>query len=406
MTIRTLCCLLLAWGSLVAGSAGAEPVRVGADILVRDRLAVLQTKRVGIITNHTGRLSNGTPLVDTLVARGIRVTALFGPEHGIRGAAAAGEKLADARDPATGIPVYSLYGAVRKPTAAMLANVDLLLYDIQDVGVRFYTYISTMALAMEAAAERGIPFVVLDRPNPLGGTLTDGPVRVDSLTSFVGHLPVPVVYGLTCGELARMIAGEGWLAGGVRPDLTVIPMEGWERRMLWTDTGLPWPRPSPNLPTFHCALIYPATCFIEATALSEGRGTDAPFRMVGAPFVDGALLATRLQGHALPGVQWSPVRFTPRSSKHAKVSCGGIRGDVTDPAAFRPMLTALTLLSEIRKAYPAEIGVRPGAMNRLMGSTVPYAELAGGRSPGAIPPLWQEETARFEARAAHYRLYP
>lgn len=397
---------LLLLALLLAAHAGAAPpVRTGADVLVRDRLALLHGKRVGVITNHTGRLADGTHLVDTLVARGVRITALFGPEHGIRGEAAAGEKLSDSRDPATGVPVYSLYGATRKPTPAMLRNVDILLYDIQDVGVRFYTYISTMALAMEAAAEARIPVVVLDRPNPLGGLAVDGPVRVDSLASFVGHLPIPVVYGLTCGELARMIEGERWLPAGLRPDLTVVPMEGWERRMLWPDTGLRWVRPSPNLPTFAAAQIYPATCFIEATDCSEGRGTDAPFQTIGAPYVDGNLLATRLAGRALPGVRWEPVRFVPKVSKHKGTPCGGIRGEVTDQGVFQPLLTALVLLDELRTAYPGTFTVRVPTMNRLMGSVVPWRELAAGRAPSEIPSLWQEELARFTAQAARYRVY-
>jgi len=396
--------LLLAL-SLAAHAGAAPPVRTGADVLVRDRLALLQGKRVGVVTNHTGRLADGTHLADALIARGVRVTALFGPEHGIRGEAAAGEKLGDSRDPATGVPVYSLYGATRKPTPAMLRDVDILLYDIQDVGVRFYTYISTMALAMEAAAEARIPFVVLDRPNPLGGLAVDGPVRADSLTSFVGHLPIPVVYGLTCGELARMIEGEQWLPAGLRPDLTVVPMEGWERRMLWPDTGLRWVRPSPNLPTFAAAQIYPATCFIEATDCSEGRGTDAPFQNIGAPYVDGNLLATRLAGRALPGVRWEPVRFVPKGSKHKGTPCGGIRGEVTDQGSFQPLLTALVLLDELRTAYPGSFTVRVPTMNRLMGSAVPWRELVAGRAPAEIPPLWQEELARFTAQAARYRVY-
>jgi uncharacterized protein YbbC (DUF1343 family) len=202
-----------------------------------------------------------------------------------------------------------------------------------------------------------------------------------------------------------MIEGERWLPAGLRPDLTVVPMEGWERRMLWPDTGLRWVRPSPNLPTFAAAQIYPATCFIEATDCSEGRGTDAPFQNIGAPYVDGNLLATRLAGRALPGVRWESVRFVPKSSKHKGTPCGGIRGEVTDQGVFQPLLTALVLLHELRTAYPGTFTVRVPTMNRLMGSVVPWRELAAGRAPSEIPSLWQEELARFTAQAARYRVY-
>ncbi|MEK9136788.1 MAG: DUF1343 domain-containing protein, partial [Bacteroidota bacterium] len=223
-------------------------------------LNLVKGKKVGLITNHTGRLSSGQHLVDTLLAQGISVVALFGPEHGVRGEAAAGEKVGDTIDAKTGIPVFSLYGKTRTPTSDMLRDVDVLVYDIQDVGARFYTYISTMGLCMKAAIESGIPFIVLDRPNPLGGLKVEGPILEDSLKSFVGMYPIPLVYGLTCGELAMMINGEGWLATSAKADLTVVRMEGWTRSMLWDDTGLSWIRPSPNIPTPVTALVYPGTC--------------------------------------------------------------------------------------------------------------------------------------------------
>jgi uncharacterized protein YbbC (DUF1343 family) len=285
-------------------------VSTGADVLVAEHLDLLKGKRVGLITNHTGRVSSGEFLVDVLLGKKINVVALFGPEHGIRGEAAAGDAVDDGVDDQTGIAVYSLYGATRKPTPTMLEGVDILMYDIQDVGVRFYTYISTMGLAMEAAAEHGIPFVVVDRPNPIGGLKLDGPVLIDSLRSFVGMYPIPVAYGLTCGELAVMIKSEGWL-DLAKLDLTVIWMEGWKRTMLWDDTGCPWVRPSPNIPTPATALVYPATCFIEATNVSEGRGTERPFHFIGAPFIDGGTLSGKLNALRLPGVRFSPTEFTP-----------------------------------------------------------------------------------------------
>lgn len=267
------CCLIIASSATVFAQPG---VKLGNDVLVERHLQLLEGKRVGLIVNHTARLSSGQYLVDMLVQRGIVIVALFGPEHGIRGEGLAGEKISDTKDEKTGIPIYSLYGKTRKPTAEMLANVDMLVYDIQDVGVRFYTYISTMGLCMAAAAEKGIPFIVLDRPNPLGGEKVDGPILDDSLKSFVGMYPIPIVYGLTCGELAKMINAEGWFAtkesgllNRLKCNLTVITMEGWKRKMPWGDTGLEWVPPSPNIKSAQTALVYPMTCLIEATNISE-----------------------------------------------------------------------------------------------------------------------------------------
>src|SRR5512147_368248 len=247
--------------TLIGGQAStAQAVSVGTDFLLKARLDLVSGKRVALIVNHTALTAEGIHLVDALRSRGVAVVRMFGPEHGVRGAAAAGEKVSDGFDSATGIPVTSLYGKIQKPTREMLRDVDILLYDIQDVGARFYTYISTMKLCMEAAAERGIPFVVLDRPNPLGGVLVDGPVLEDSLRSFVGCAPIPIVYGLTAGELARYLVGERLLARGPNPDLLVLPVEGWIRKEMWEGTGLQWIPPSPNLPTQASALAYPATC--------------------------------------------------------------------------------------------------------------------------------------------------
>lgn len=381
-------------------------VKLGADLLVEKHLDLLEGKRVGIVTNHSGRLSNGEFLLDVLRDHGINVVAVFGPEHGVRGNADAGATVRDTVDPRTGTPFFSLYGTIRKPTPKMLENVDLLIYHIQDVGARFYTYISTMALAMEAAAEKGIPFIVLDRPNPLGGVMIDGPVMEDSLRSFVGMFPLPVVYGLTCGELAEMINGEGWLADGKRARLLVIPMEGWTRRMLWDQTGLTWYPPSPNIPSSASALAYPATCMIESTNLSEGRGTAEPFQMIGAPFLDGSRLADALGQAGLPGVRFSEAMFVPSTSKFAGDSCRGIRLEVRDFNRFRPTLTGLSLVQEAQRVSPSDVRIVRKSFFRLVGSAAVLEELSRGDSPVEIASRWLPRLEAFRAIAVHYHIYP
>ncbi|HEX9007002.1 MAG TPA: DUF1343 domain-containing protein [Bacteroidota bacterium] len=383
----------------------AAQIRTGADRLVAERLDLVRGKRVGLVTNQTGRLSTGTYLVDTLRTLGVAVTALFGPEHGIRGVAGPGETVNDSVDERTGIPVFSLYGAVSEPSPAMLRRVDVLVYDIQDVGARFYTYISTMALCMDAAARAGIPFIVLDRPNPLGGLLVDGPVLEDSLKSFVGLLPVPVVYGLTIGELARMTNGEGWLPSGKHADLTVVPVAGWQRAMTWRDTDLPWIAPSPNIPSPEAALAYPATCFIEATNLSEGRGTVAPFQLFGAPFVDASRLATALAELHLPGVAWGPAEFVPEASKQQGKTCYGVRMDVTAFSAYRPLTVAAWILRTLSLQCGDRLQVRAPALTRLAGTHDVGQAMCGRLSIDAVVSRWAQKTKEFERRSAPYRLY-
>jgi uncharacterized protein YbbC (DUF1343 family) len=398
--------LLLILQPFASGSFPSPRVKTGADLLLEKRLDILRGKRIGLITNQSGRVSSGEYLLDALIARGIEVTALFGPEHGIRGTEPAGESVSDSIDGKTHIPVFSLYGRIRKPTPAMLKNVDLLLFDIQDVGARFYTYLSTLGLCMEAAAEMGIPFVVLDRPNPLGGILTDGPVIPDSLRSFVGMFPVPVIYGLTIGELAAMANGEGWLAGGVRADLTVIAMEGWTRTMLWRDTGLPWIPPSPNIRRPETALVYPATCYLEATNMSEGRGTGQPFHVIGAPFVDGPELAAVLSSRELSGLRVSDVRFTPSSSKFAGVDCSGVSMEFTMSDSLRPVRIGLEILCSLRKSCPDSLVVNRRGLARLLGDPGALDLISGGKSPALIAGRWEPGLQAYRAKASRYFIYP
>ena len=405
LTTRVQTCLVVLL--LAAASVGASPrVKVGADVLLERRLDLLQNKRIGLVTNHTGRTSAGEFLVDALIRRGIRVTTIFGPEHGIRGEAGAGDEVKDAVDERTGLTVYSLYGAVRKPTPAMLKNVDLLLYDIQDVGARFYTYISTMGLCMEAAAEQGIEFVVLDRPNPLGGLQTEGPVLPDSLRSFVGAFPVPVVYGLTIGELATLVNEQGWLAQKSKARLTVVPIDGWTRKMRWRDTGLPWVPPSPNIRTPEAALIYPGTCFLEATNLSEGRGTDAPFQIIGGPFLRRDGLASALAQSGIKGMTFRDTSFTPVSSKFEGQLCHGVVIQVQDPDLFNPLLFGLTLLEVLYARAPEYLSVNMRSLSRRLGDSGAYDLIAKGTPVTTVAERWNEPLARFKSVARKYWRYP
>jgi uncharacterized protein YbbC (DUF1343 family) len=388
-----------------SNASGSPLVATGADCLVSDHLGMLKDKRVGLVINHTSRLSSGAFLVDTLQKAGITITALFGPEHGVRGSAGAGEKVADGVDAQSGITAYSLYGERNKPTPEMLRNVDLLIYDIQDVGARFYTYISTLKLCMEAAAEQNIPFMVLDRPDPLGA-LVDGPLMEDSLRSFVGVGPVPVVYGMTCGELANFMNATGWMAGGKKADLTVIRMKGWSRGMTWGETGLPWTAPSPNIPTPETAIVYPATCFMEATQVSEGRGTASPFFQIGAPFLKSDALAAAFNARHLPGVRAYPAHFTPTSSKHAGELCHGIRLEVTDRVAFKPVCTGLVLISELLQQAPDSVKLNHRWLGKLLGKGSVAHFLEKGGNPVSLLDQWESEISCFKEKSSNLWLYP
>jgi uncharacterized protein YbbC (DUF1343 family) len=397
-----------------APDLSAAPVSVGAEILRLHDFDLLQGKRVGVVTNATA-LVGGRHLVDLLKEGGVTVTALFGPEHGIRGTAEDGEAVSGGVDAVTGAVICSLYGETKKPTPAMLRGIDLLLFDMQDVGVRFYTYISTMGLAMQAAAEAGIPFVVLDRPNPLGGSYVSGFVLSPSCRSFVGLYPVPVAHGMTVGELAMMIKGERLLPGLENLDLRIVKMEGWQREMRWPDSGLPWVATSPNIATFEAALAYPGICFFEATSASEGRGTTEPFRLVGRPGLDAAALVTRLSGAGLPGVEFEPATFTPvpvpgvsSRPKYLGRKIEGVRIRITDPAKFLPVETGIHLLSAmvstLGEGKGREAFFRKSGFRELSG-TARLLDMIGTRSPEEIIASWEDEIFRFREAREKYLLY-
>ncbi|MCK5649888.1 MAG: DUF1343 domain-containing protein, partial [Gemmatimonadetes bacterium] len=323
------------------------PVRPGLEVLLSDSIHLIQGLRVGLITNHTGIDSRRAHGIDRLVEiPDVELVALFSPEHGIRGEAEGGVGIQSQGDERTGLPIHSLYGQTRKPTPEMLEGLEALLFDIQDVGARYYTYVSTMALAMEAAGEAGIPFLVLDRPNPIGGIAVQGTVLDPEFATFVGLFPVPMRHGMTAGELARLYVGEF----GIQVDLKVIPVEGWKREMTFGDTNLPWVAPSPNMPSVESALHYPGTCLFEGTNISLGRGTDEAFQILGAPWVDGESLVRALDEYHIPGVRFEAIRFTPTGPGDRKFDgeeIPGVRFTVTSPE-YDPTLAMLALLRELR----------------------------------------------------------
>lgn len=401
--------------SVVVPGRSTPVVRTGADALVAGGFEDLSGLRVGLIANHTTRTGEGH-LGDLLAAaEQLDLVALFGPEHGIRGSAEAGESVRGGRDVRTNVPIHSLYGATRKPTPVMLEGLDVLVFDVQDVGARFYTYISTMGLAMQAAAERGIRFVVLDRPNPLGGRYVSGFVLEEPHRSFVGQFPIPIAHGMTVGELAEMIKGEAMLPGLEDLDLRVVRMSGWERDMTWQQTGLGWIAPSPNLPTLETALLFAGTCLFEALNASEGRGTTRPFELVGSPYLDGEEAAVQLNARKLPGVRFESTRFTPRSiagmssdPRFRDRELGGIRIVVTDPAALHPVETGIHVIDAFRtqaRRSGAALVSRSEWLTTLAGTERLSAMLSRGAAPEEIIGAWKEEVARFDERRRKYLLY-
>ncbi len=399
-----------------AESDSGLEVRSGAGAAAANQFALLEGQRVGLIVNHTAQVDS-VHLIDLMAAApGVEITALFGPEHGLRGEYAAGEKITDGRDEATGAPVYSLYGDSRAPTSAMLDSVDVLAFDIQDIGARFYTYISTLGLSMQAAAREGIPFVVLDRPNPLGGERVAGFIMEPQYESFVGMYPIPIQHGMTVGELARMIQGEGFLEGLDSLDLRVVEVENWSRGMLWPGTGLPWIAPSPNIPEFDNALVYPGAALFEATSASEGRGTQNPFVLLGAPWVDAEALVDTLNNRDLPGVRFEQARFTPEAIPGMAPypdlegqQLQGLRYVVTEPEAFKPVATGIHVLYAFYLQAPEQLEPpfinNPEWLARLSGTDTLYDMLMSGATPREIIDAWDQEVETFRDRREPYLLY-
>jgi uncharacterized protein YbbC (DUF1343 family) len=391
--------------ALWLAAQGSAAVQTGLDN-VRGYPDLLRGKRVGVIANQTSYDSQGSYIVEVLrQMQDVRVVALFSPEHGLAGTGRAGATINDSTDPACGLPVYSLYGDTRKPTREMLTDVDALVFDIQDVGARFYTYISTMSLAMEAAAEAGKQFIVLDRPNPITGTHVEGEMLNSQFASFIGLYPIPVRHGMTVGELAKMINGEGWLANGVKTDLVVVPMTGWRRDLWYDQTGLPFIRPSPNIPDLETAVVYPGLCLLEGTNVSEGRGTEAPFRQFGAPWLDADKLCTHLNALHLPGVSFEPTSFVPTASKYQGQQCHGVRLTVTDRDKFEGFRTGVEIINQIYRTHSDRFGWNPDHFDHLCGTDAIRKAITAGVSIDVLVARWQADCTAFRKARAKYFLY-
>lgn len=373
-------------------------VRTGLDNLVSQNFQPLAGKRIGLITNHTGITFDGRSNIELFSrAPSLKLAALFSPEHGLAGRD--DDKIFSSTDPATGLPIHSLYGDTRRPTPEMLKGIDALVFDIQDAGVRFYTYITTMAYAMEEAAKLKIPFYVLDRPNPLDGVTIEGPMLDPDRTSFVGYFPMPVRYAMTLGELATMFNYENRIGA----DLHVIPLQRWNRTMRFEHTGLYWIPPSPNLRSLNAALLYPGIEPLQAAGLSVGRGTDAPFELVGAPWLRAVSLAADLNSRSLRGIRFVATRFTPRDGLYKGQLCEGLSLIITNRSSLRPLLVGLEIAYALRILHPNEFDLNK--MLTLLGSADTIARLKRGESPEKIIASWAPQLAAFEKIRAKYLLY-
>ena len=384
----------------------SHKVELGLTVLLTEKHDWIRGKSIRLITNHTG--------VDATLQSNYRLlaedadcqlAAIFSPEHGLWGAAQDGITINNTDENLSNIPVFSLYGQSMRPTAEQLEGIDLLIYDMQDVGVRYYTYISTLLYAMEAASDHGVEFIVADRPNPIGCTTVKGPVLANGFESFVGIHAVPIRYGLTIGELAMLLKAER--VPSCR--LKVAWMQGYERWMWYDDTGLPWVPPSPNMPTLTTATLYPGLCLFEGTNMSEGRGTTQPFEYIGAPWCDGERWAETLNGLRLPGVRFRPVVFTPapatESTKHARQTCGGVAIHVTDRERFHPIETALHMLSTLASGYSDHFAFRTSHFDRLAGNSWLRKALMNGKSVDEIQDQWTAELQSWADNAKQYHVY-
>lgn len=372
--------------------------------------APLQGKRIGLVTNPTGISSDYRANIDLLAnSKAIKLVALFAPEHGVRGDALAGEEVGNARDAVTGLPVYTLYGKTRKPTPAMLKNIETLVFDIQDIGSRSYTYISTLGLCMEAAAENNVSICVLDRPNPIGGNRVEGNIPAPEYRSFVGRYPIPYAHGLTLGEFAQMANGEGWLGAGRRCNLVVVPMEGWKRDMTWAQTGLPWVLTSPHIPYPETALFYAATGIMgEQPALNVGVGYTLPFALAGAPNLSAFRMAQELNGRNLPGVRFRPMYWKPFYAAYANKSCGGVQVHITEPNRVELTRLNFELMDAARRLAP-NLNFFPAGreemFDKVCGSNLPRILFQQGKSSAEIWRAWNADAAQFRRQREKYLLY-
>lgn len=400
----------------------------GLDVLFSQQLDLIRGKRVGLITNPTGVDAQLRTTIERFRSeREVKLAALYGPEHGVRGNAQAGEYVPFFRDEHLGLPVFSLYGQTQKPPADMLTNIDaimrdydtqhagktveremlqsveVMVYDLQDIGTRIYTFIATMAYAMQAAAEAGLPFIVLDRPNPINGVALEGPIlEYPRHSSFIGLYPIALRHGMTAGELARLF-NEKFLPR--KCDLTVVAMQGWSREMWFDETGLPWVLPSPNMPTLDTATVYPGQVLLEGTNLSEARGTTKPFELFGAPWIDGYVLTRELNALGLAGVKFREAWFAPTFSKFAGQRCGGCQVHVTARDAFRPVRTTLAILQVVKQLYGAKLELHADYFDKVMGTSNVRERFERGESFTQIAAPWDAPLAEFGRLRAPYLLY-
>jgi len=394
------------------GMSGRSHVETGLDVLIDSDFNLLRGKRVGVITNHTGLSKDGRHIVDIITRfERAELRAVFGPEHGVRGVEPDGKSLKSEVDEGSGVPIYSLYGKSKRPTEEMIEKLDVLIFDIQDVGARFYTYIYTMALAMEAAALNGKRFIVLDRPNPITGSKVEGPMLHSGYESFVGMFPLPVRHGMTVGELALLFKGEGWIDGADSLDLKIIKMKGWSRNLWFDQTDIKWNSPSPSMRTLNTATVYPGSCFIEGTNLSEGRGTEIPFEIIGAPWVDSKKLAREMNGLGLEGVSFEAVEFTPiamlpsvPNPKYKDKVCGGVKIRVSSRELFEPVKTGVSLIWTLKKLYPAEFKWSR-TIDRLYGSDVLKVGVNEGKPLDEILSGYEHGMDEFLEIRSNYLLY-
>lgn len=373
-------------------------VLTGIDLYGSMNSEPLSGKRIGLITNQTGVDSRGlrtSALFSHM--RDVKLIALFSPEHGIEGKAEGA--VASGTDATNGVPVYSLYGEARRPTDAMLKGIDVLIFDVQDAGVRFYTYVTTMAYCMEEAAKHHITFIVFDRPDPLGGNVIEGPMLDADRLSFTGYFPMPVRYGMTMGELARMFNAENRIGA----DLQVMSMRGWKRGMAYDETGLPWIPPSPNLRTVNAAFLYPGIEILQAGGISVGRGTDAPFEMIGAPWIRADEFATVLNGRKIPGVSFAAAQFTPNANPYDGQICQGITISVTNRGSLRSIHVGLEIADALHKMYPERFHLEK--MIELLGSQATIERLERGDRPADIVAGWSTDLDRFRRMREKYLLY-
>jgi uncharacterized protein YbbC (DUF1343 family) len=392
-------------------SVSRNNVLFGDEVLLKENTELLKNKRVGIVTNHSAILQNNVHLVDTLLSSGINITALFSPEHGIRGEISDGIIISSSVDNHTGIPIFSLYNKT-KPTKEMLKNVDIILFDIQDIGARFYTYISTLYYILQSAAENNIPVIVLDRPNPLNGLQVSGTVLDPAYKSFIGIAPIATVYGMTVGELANFFVKENLIDTKNEPELKIIEMKGWKRNYFWDDLNRGWIPPSPNIPKFETALIYPGICFIEGTNISEGRGTDNPFLTIGAPFINSIELVNKLKSFKLAGIEFSPISFTPveikgkaLNPKYEGIRCNGIQFKISNKKKFDTVEFGVYLIYTLRNLYPDKFKFKNVYFDKLAGTDRLRKDLLAGKSPSTIIKNWNNKLENFKSIRKKHLLY-